>query len=87
LNGRSRSSVHLHAIARVLGTTPDYLAGDTSDADAEFNDKRISWRGAEPDPRQDPDAVELDQINLRYGLGATYVDGPVETEKRVFSRS
>lgn len=35
----------------------------------------------------DPDMVEVDQIDLRYGLGATYVDGPVESEKRVFSRS
>lgn len=87
LNGRSRSSVHLHAIARVLGTTADYLAGDTPDDVSRLTDKRIPWRGAQPDPRHDPDAVEIDQIDLRYGLGATYVDGPVESEKRVFSRS
>ena len=35
----------------------------------------------------DPDLVEIDQIDMRFGLGATYIDGPVETEKRVFSRS
>lgn len=35
----------------------------------------------------DPDMVEVDQIDLRYGLGATYVDVPVEAQKRVFSRS
>lgn len=87
LNGRSRSSVHLHAIARVLGTTADYLADGISDDASRLTDKRLPWRGAEPDPRHDPDAVEIDQIDLRYGLGATYVDGPVESEKRVFSRS
>ena len=87
LNGRSRSSVHLHAIARVLGTTADYLADGIPDDPSRLTDKRIPWRGAEPDPRHDPDAVEIDQIDLRYGLGATYVDGPVESEKRVFSRS
>jgi len=35
----------------------------------------------------DPDLVEIDQIDLRFGMGATYLDGPVESEKRVFSRS
>ena len=34
-----------------------------------------------------PDLVEIDQIDMRFGMGATYIDGPVETEKRVFSRS
>lgn len=87
LNGRSRSSVHLHAIARVLGTTADYLADGMPDDASRLTDKRLLWRGADPDPRHDPDAVEIDQIDLRYGLGATYVDGPVESEKRVFSRS
>ena len=87
LNGRSRSSVHLHAIARVLGTTADYLADGMPDDASRLTDKRLLWRGADPDSRHDPDAVEIDQIDLRYGLGATYVDGPVESEKRVFSRS
>lgn len=35
----------------------------------------------------DPDLVEVDQVDLRYGLGATYVDVPIEAQKRVFSRS
>jgi len=35
----------------------------------------------------DPDLVEIDHVDLRFGMGATYLDGPVETEKRVFSRS
>jgi len=30
--------------------------------------------------------VELDQIDLRYGMGGTYTDGPVQVEKRAFSR-
>lgn len=35
----------------------------------------------------DPDLVAISEIDLRYGLGATYVDRPVEAQKRVFSRS
>lgn len=32
------------------------------------------------------DTVELDQIDLRYGMGGTFADGPVEVERRPFSR-
>lgn len=87
INGRSRSSVHLHAIARELGTTPEYLLGETDEPGIRLGDKRLPWRGPEPDPRRDPDLVEVDQIDLRYGLGATYVDVPIDAQKRVFSRS
>lgn len=41
----------------------------------------------QPVLQSDPDLVEIDQIDLRFGMGATYLDGPVETERRVFSRS
>jgi phage repressor protein C with HTH and peptisase S24 domain len=37
---------------------------------------------AEPDP----DLVELDYVDLRFGLGGSYVDGPVTVEKQQFSR-
>lgn len=32
------------------------------------------------------DTVELEQIDLRYGMGGTFADGPVEVERRPFSR-
>lgn len=35
----------------------------------------------------DGDTVELDQIDLRYGMGGTFADGPVEVERRPFSRA
>lgn len=34
----------------------------------------------------DDDLVEIDQIDLRYGMGATYADSPIEVERRQFSR-
>jgi transcriptional regulator with XRE-family HTH domain len=34
LSGRSRSSAHLHKIARALGTTPAYLSGETDDPES-----------------------------------------------------
>ncbi len=47
------------------------------------------WSGhlARSVTQADPDLVEIDQVDLRFGLGATYLDGAVEFEKRVFSRS
>lgn len=33
VRGKSRSSAHLHRIARELGTTPAYLTGETDDPD------------------------------------------------------
>ncbi|WP_298174591.1 LexA family transcriptional regulator [Novosphingobium sp.] len=50
-------------------------------------DRRIPWRGAPEAAAVDPDLVEIDQVDLRFGMGATYLDGPVGSEKRVFSRS
>lgn len=35
ISGRSRGSKHLHLIARALRTTPEYLLGETDDADGE----------------------------------------------------
>lgn len=32
------------------------------------------------------DIVELDQIDLKYGMGGTYADGPVQIQRRAFSR-
>ena len=33
------------------------------------------------------DTVEIEEIDLRYGLGAAFIDSPVSAEKRVFSRA
>lgn len=50
-------------------------------------DRRIPWRGAAEPKVTDTDLVEIEQVDLRFGMGATYLDGAVETERRVFSRS
>lgn len=40
---------------------------------------------ASTDGRVD-DIVELDQIDLKYGMGGAYADGPVQIQRRAFSR-
>jgi len=49
LSGRSRSSAHLHKIAKALGTSPEYLTGETDDPDGD----------APPEPPLDSQAREL----------------------------
>lgn len=85
LNEPSQGSKHLHKIARELGTTPEYLDDETDEpGTASVGDSRLAFRPAPVE--RDPDLIEVPQIDLRYGLGGTYIDGPVVEEKRVFSR-
>ena len=39
ITGRSRSSSHIHRIARELGTTPAYLSGETDDPTSDAPDE------------------------------------------------
>lgn len=78
--GQSFGSKHLHRIARVLGTTPAYLTGETDDPS----------EGALPVPTADDIAdqvggVRIKEIDLDYGMGASWIEGvPVTEVERVF---
>lgn len=79
VSGRSRSSAHLHKIARELKTTPDYLSGLTDDPD----------EGYVALPSTEAVAAELGlvpvrEIDLTLGMGATYLDVPVTETIRHF---
>ena len=80
VNGHVQTSRHLHVIARELGTTPQYLAGETDDP----------TEGALPVPTPELlsdqiGVVEIKEIDLAYGMGACFLDVPVATESRHFS--
>lgn len=82
----AQGSKHLHRIARELGTTSEYLSGETDDpTPSALADRRPTFRGADPEPRTD--TVDIDEIDLRFGLGGRYLEGPVETVSRKFSRT
>lgn len=78
--GTAYGSTHIHLIARQLGTTPEYLTGETDDPS----------EGALPIPTSDDIAhqvggVRIKEIDLDYGMGATWIDGvPVTEIERVF---
>lgn len=81
LSGTAYGSKHLHVIARELGTTPAYLTGETDDPSA----------GALPIPTPERLAEQLDlvavqEIDLKFGMGATNLELPVTSNIRHFSR-
>lgn len=82
VKGQVQTSRHLHVIARELGTTPQYLAGETDDPS----------EGALPTPTpellsEQLGVVEIKELDLTYGMGACYLDVPVTAETRHFSLS
>lgn len=83
--GDTRNPRHVYPIAKALGTTADYLMGATDDIGVGgVSSQRLSFRHAEAE--RDPDVVELAEIDLRFGLGGTFVDMPAEVRTRRFSR-
>lgn len=75
VSGNAHGSKHLHLIARVLGTTPAYLSGETDDP----------TEGALPAPTtadiaEHLELVEVASIDASYGMGGTFI-GPHVDEK------
>lgn len=84
ISGETRETGKLLELARVLKTTPEYLVGESNERDLpEVSEGRRAYAA---EPVEDADLVELDEVDLRYGLGGTYMDGPISVEKRPFSR-
>lgn len=81
---RGSGSSHISKIARELATSPEYLLGETDDpSPSAVADRQSPSRAEGASPAN---LVEVDQIDLRYGLGASYSDGHVEIGKRAFDR-
>lgn len=88
VTGQSQGSKHLHKIAQLLGTTPEYLLGESDDpaSNANHQDRQLEWRGASSQPSAD--VVELEEFDVSYGLGSSFIhDVPVTGVRRVFSRA
>ena len=78
VNGKTRQSRYLPKIASRLGVTLAYLMGDTDDPVGTSSN----------DNDDDDDTVEVNALNVAYGMGGTYIDDDsVEIDKVKFSRS
>lgn len=85
VNQPAQGSKHIHRIAAELGTSPEYLMNESDiAAPTGLSDRLLPFRHAEP--ARDPDVVELAEIDLRFGMGGTYLDSPAEVRTRRFSR-
>jgi phage repressor protein C with HTH and peptisase S24 domain len=78
VNGSTNDTSKLWEISQFLRTTPAYLSGETDISSSHDDDIEQS---------EDMDTVELDEIDLRYGMGSTFNDGHVVSTKRKFSRA
>lgn len=87
-SGGGQGSKHLHKIASVLRTTPEYLLGETDDpGSASVSDGRRSFRAAPHEAQTDYGVVPVKEIDLTLGAGGTYIgDGAVMETVRWFPR-
>lgn len=81
IRGESRSSAHLHKIASALGTSVQYLSGETDDPETLMLPALTKEEMAEQ-----LDLVPIASIDLEYGMGGTFMDVGVEEAIRLFPR-
>lgn len=84
----SQGSKHMHKIARELGTTSEYLMGETDERVAPATgETRLVYR-SQPVDQEKSDTVELAEFNVSYGMGGSYIhDADVRSRLRTFSRA
>lgn len=83
ISGKSQRTRHLHAIAKVLETSPEYLTGETDDVEGGVEHQPMSSLNV----YDDDDTVSVQELNLAFGMGATFLDLPVKETRRSFSRN
>ncbi|MEZ5688711.1 MAG: LexA family transcriptional regulator [Caenibius sp.] len=88
ISGETRETGKLIELARALGTTPEYLIGETDDpAPGALGEQRLGWHAQANDTGSDHSAIMMiRQIDLHYGAGATYLDHHVEENMGAFPR-
>ena len=93
LSGETKTSRSLYSIARALNTTPEYLKGDidhpfpiTDDWYAERDAAYLEAKNATGNQIDKIDLVEVQEIDLKFGMGATELEIPVTSTVRHFSR-
>ena len=87
--GETRQTRHIIELAQALRTTPEYLTGDTDEAEPIGAGESRQSFGAFPGQSVEDFASEnglmpIRQIDLAFGMGATYLDVPVEEETMLF---
>ena len=71
--GETQGSKHLHRIATLLRTTPEYLLGETDEPDQKIIAAEQDGEGSKRSNDIDS-VIEVPMIDLAYGMGGTYLD-------------
>lgn len=82
--GETAHTAHIYKIAKALETTPEYLAGETDDHSGLNPATSVTLTQL---PDDDEDMVKIQEIDLAFGMGASFLDVPVKEKPRVFSRT
>ncbi|WP_296717753.1 S24 family peptidase [Erythrobacter sp.] len=84
-NGTAQTRLSQSTLEKLQAAYPSFSGWPKLGA----NETRLTFNHPDhmmPPRTSDTDTVELEQIDLRYGMGGTFADGPVEVERRPFSR-
>lgn len=91
INGDSKETGKLPELATALHTSADFLVDASDDEGAiperavGLSDRQKPFKGVAA--AVDPDLVQIAEIDLRYGMGGTFLDAPVAESFRQFSRT
>lgn len=86
ISGGTSHTAHLYKIARALKTTPEYLAGE-SDEPSTDGHLTSTLKATSREDDEDEDIVKIQEIDLAFGMGSTFLDVPVKEKPRIFSRT
>jgi len=73
IKGGQSGSKHLHRIAAVLHTTPDYLIGESDDPDQAGASPGDPRNNSSPQ-REQAQMLQIPVLDMAYGMGGTYLE-------------
>lgn len=86
----SQGSKHTHKIARALGTTSEYLMGESDDPRGPETPAALNAPSnleVVESEDEDDEIVEIEELDLTFGMGGgSYLDLPVKAKPRKFTR-
>ncbi len=87
VRGGARDTAHIYDIGRALCVSAEFLSGDSDGADTTLEDRRSDFKAFPDEVQSDrSDLVEIRELDLTFGFGATYLDVPVTETMRPFGR-
>lgn len=81
VNSDTTDTAKVYQIARELKTSPEYLTGETDDPTPGLVPAKVATF---EELAAEHGLIPIRHLDLAFGMGATYVDNPVDEEMRMF---